>query len=614
VGGLYNLTFGANFIGLILALWLGIYLVTHNAKYLIGWLTALTLWSVAGVFLNIMLAITPPPAAPYWPDWLTFLFPFWPERAFRGETYAWLQGWSIIPAIAFWHHATALMRPEKTNLLRGLYVLAGYLVAVIAIVVQMNSPILFTIQTGNPLYLNSLKAGQWYPFFGVALLLFTVSSIVNLVRAAAAAPSYIHRKQIIVLVRATVIAGLAGPLSLAASEFQLQIPIVGLGLLFGIPVILIGYGVARYSSLIEGRTILRDFLFSLAQLTLVVLMYLLLSWVLIQSYQLPNTILVFVPALAAITHSITNPAYRLMEPLFYRPNTRQQRSNLRHLLRLASEGKSFEDNLAFELNNLCTEIEASYGLIVIFEKQAIRKTASYHFRGNLSGLKPNDLAADDIILLSPGKFRPPLEDAALMVPLYADCDQLGTLVLGRPANGVQYAPEEIERLLTLTDQVSDVIYVANLKANYMRQMVELAETQHLSGLAAAPHIAVETVEVALRNLYNIAFLADSPLSKLALVQSRLMGDEITHLERGKIVHEVLIETLEKLCPQPGVLRDPPPREWHPYLILKDAYQEEKPNRDIMCHLYISEGTFNRTRRSALRSMARALGEMEAALT
>jgi hypothetical protein len=47
--------------------------------------------------------------------------------------------------------------------------------------------------------------------------------------------------------------------------------------------------------------------------------------------------------------------------------------------------------------------------------------------------------------------------------------------------------------------------------------------------------------------------------------------------------------------------------------LHEAYIEEKLNRDIMSRLYISEGTFNRTRRAAIRSLARILGEMEMAV-
>jgi hypothetical protein len=93
---------------------------------------------------------------------------------------------------------------------------------------------------------------------------------------------------------------------------------------------------------------------------------------------------------------------------------------------------------------------------------------------------------------------------------------------------------------------------------------------------------------------------------LRLVKSRLKPDELTHLDRGKTVHTVLLEALEKLRPTVALSSDPPPREWYPYL-------EETSNRDIMLKLYISEGTFNRTRRLAIRSLARVLEELEVSM-
>ena len=58
----------------------------------------------------------------------------------------------------------------------------------------------------------------------------------------------------------------------------------------------------------------------------------------------------------------------------------------------------------------------------------------------------------------------------------------------------------------------------------------------------------------------------------------------------------------------GGQAEPVPREWHSYVVLHDAYWERIPNQDIMSKLYISEGTFHRTRRAAVRSVARALLE------
>ena len=80
-----------------------------------------------------------------------------------------------------------------------------------------------------------------------------------------------------------------------------------------------------------------------------------------------------------------------------------------------------------------------------------------------------------------------------------------------------------------------------------------------------------------------------------------------------LITRALSEAVDKLRPEGESPSEPLPREWYPYTILHGAYMEDKLNRDIMARLYISEGTFNRTRRSAIRSVRRVLEEMEAAL-
>jgi hypothetical protein len=123
-------------------------------------------------------------------------------------------------------------------------------------------------------------------------------------------------------------------------------------------------------------------------------------------------------------------------------------------------------------------------------------------------------------------------------------------------------------------------------------------------------IPVKDVENALRNLFDYAYLSDLPLAHLKVVYSRLSAGEVTHLDRGKAVNKVFSEAVNKLRPDSDNPEEPPPREWYPYIILKEAYFEDKLNRDIMSRLYISEGTFNRTRRAAIRSVARVIAEME----
>src|SRR5215207_7177377 len=177
---LYQITFTVNFVALIASLWLGMYLVTRNPRVPTAWLTALTLWSLSGLFINVLLALNPPPDPTFRPEGLRFLFPFWPSGMFDEGATAWLQGWSVIPSIAFWHHATLLMRPGKMNLWRRTRVIGAYLIAIAAIAVQTFTQILFSVEGGDPLYLNSLRAGPLYSVFGIALIGLTVMSIINL--------------------------------------------------------------------------------------------------------------------------------------------------------------------------------------------------------------------------------------------------------------------------------------------------------------------------------------------------------------------------------------------------------------------------------------------------
>ena len=183
---LYWVTFAVNLIGLVLSLWLGIYLVSRSPKFNIAWLTALTLWSLSGVFLNVLLALNPPPEMRFQPALMRYIFLFWPPETLVESRNHWLQGWSVAPAVAFWHHATILMRPGGLNIWRRVRIWIGYLLAIFSIFAQANAAILFSPKDSDPLLINSLQPGSWYAFFGVALLLLTLYSAVNLDRSARA--------------------------------------------------------------------------------------------------------------------------------------------------------------------------------------------------------------------------------------------------------------------------------------------------------------------------------------------------------------------------------------------------------------------------------------------
>lgn len=611
---LLDVTRIVNYIVLALALWLGLYVVTRSPRRLIAWLTGLTLWSIASLSLNVLLALDPPPEVATLPVWFQFFLPVWQAERVERALSGWLNGWSIIPAIVLWHHITILMRPGPLTLWRRIRILGGYALLIIAVFIQAYTPWLFTIVEGDPLYMPVLEPGPLYWPFLLLSLLYVGMCLTNLIRSAKAAPTAMPRKQFIILTMATVVAGLTGPFAIAGSVLSLQVPIVILSFLLGCAVVLIGVGVANYGALMKGQTIRRDFIYNGVIVLSVTALYLTVTWFSVTAYQVPGVAFVFVFMLAIITHSLVDVARRGLDTIFFRQDTRQLRADLQRLVHIAGEEDSLDNKLSVTLEALCIPVRATFGLIILFEADGIRLAASYRWnRANFLPLSQNDLIADDIISLEPGHFPPPLAETALLIPLYGDTGQLGVMLLGRPINGINYLQDEIEFLLYPSDRIADAIRSTEREVEYLSQVAQLVaeRKQPAAPSAEMEKVSAKEVENAFRHLTDFAGLGQSSLANLKLVSSRLTAKTVTHVDKGKGVYSVLVEALDKLRPDDGTPDKPPGREWYPYLILQQAYLEDIPNRDIMSALYISEGTFNRTRRAALRSVTRILREMEA---
>jgi hypothetical protein len=124
------------------------------------------------------------------------------------------------------------------------------------------------------------------------------------------------------------------------------------------------------------------------------------------------------------------------------------------------------------------------------------------------------------------------------------------------------------------------------------------------------------IEDALRHLYDHSYLGQHQLSQLYVVQHKWTHSNVpcwkTHLSLGHALHALLVDVIEQLRPK-GTLPTGaviPSREWYPYLILHGSYVQGELTREIMARLCIGEGTYNRTRRRALHSIALVLLEME----
>jgi GAF domain-containing protein len=593
---LYSSTLLINFVCLIAAVWLGIYVISRNARSLVAWLTGLTLWSMAGLFLNTLLAMNPPPLPENIPNWVAIIFPFWMKDALEQGSAGWLQGWLVIPAIIFWHHVTVLIRPGKLNAWRRTRIILGYIIAGVAIILLERTDLLFTREPGDPLFLNTLNPGPLYPLFMGLLIFFTIFCLVNLVRSAREAPTVMQRNQLNILILATLIAGLTGPVDLISEAFSIHIPRVSLSVLLGIAVILLGYGVAQYSALVEGRTIRRDFIYNAVAMAVISGMYVLVTWISAQIFAVPAATFIFLVLLAIITHSLFDIARQTLD--YFASSIGQQ---------------GLQESLRLTLDAMCVSVRASYGLIILFQEFSLNQITRYRWQKKSLSVSQGDLAADDVLHLEPGTFPAPLDDTVLLIPLYTNSNQFGAILFGTPVNGIRYSQADVDLLLYPSDQIADAIHNYQHEEAYIEHLSQLSEASQHNLSSSEDIISVKVVEQALRNLFDFAYLGDSPLVKLRIIRSRSATESSTYIDRGKVVNSTITEALEKLRPTEQEPKEPIPREWYPYMILHGAYLEDRLNRDIMSKLYISEGTFNRTRRSAIRSVTRVLEEMEAAL-
>jgi len=605
---LYQITFTVNFLALFIALWLGLYLVSRSPRSATAWLTALTLWSLGGLFVNVLLALAPPPATAERLWWHGWLFPFWAADTIHQDATAWLQGWLLGPAVVFWHHATMLMRPGKMNTWRWSRVIAGYVIGIAGVILQYRAKIFTAVVGADPLYINALGAGPYFYIFAMAILVLTGLSAVNLLRSARGTSTNIAKRQLQTLATASLVTVLIAPVSYISTGLNLlQIPMVAMSALAAIYVVMIGYGVARYSAVAEGRTITRDILYDFILTTVISGIYLIVGRILVLAYDAPRVVTIIIPVCAIFTHSFLNIGRRLMDRFFYQKETRRLRSNLQQLSRLAGERETLKEKLDLPLGELCNSVKATYGLIFTFDEDQTLLLSDFKWRGQPIHIPAQTFFADDMTHVNTGQFPAPLQDAALLIPMYAEAKQVGALVLGQPTNGIRYALEDMDRLLYPTDQIAEALFLHRKNVEHLNKVKQIVDA---TPAAAKKSVPAEMVDFALRNIFDYAYLADSPLAEMDIVRQRLAGEKKTHVERGKAVQAVILEALDKLRPSLEVPREPVTRDWYPYVILHDAYVEEIQNRDIMNRLYISEGTFNRTRRTAINSLAQMLAEME----
>jgi hypothetical protein len=625
---------------LAMALCLGLYVVTRTLRGWVTWLAGLMLWSLAGFYLYNALAVSAP----------------------AHKALSWLKPCAIM-ALAFGFHLSILLPSRRQepgiralcpplqlpealerrlgttgSVVRRLpvplsYVLAATLIIVIAIPTSEPVPPV----EGPAIYLSHRPPSLLYPLAICYLILLFALAFLHQWQGWRRESRRQQRLHYLLLLAGLGLAVCAGLYLAFGIWLQADLPTLPADVALGIAAIFFGYRVAWTISAKEGLVLRREMLYISLVIGLFAVGYVLVARLLYQDGQALSTSTLLVIVIVGVASLMLYDGVRAaLDRLFYREQFRQLRQNLRALAREASVGQPLPERLQRILSSLCGTLGASRGMIALREGEAFECQATERAQCLGQTFPRTALEAPETVELPRPDVESP-DQMTLLVPIHAGDDQIGALLLGARDTQLPYTEEDLILLEDVADQLGTLIQAAQrqeenasliseMVGNFrdrehalQRQMQQmLAEQQGetapvLEGFDEMSFTAL--VEDALRRLYDFTYLGEHDVARLSIVDWHLQnGDDrfVTHIDRGKAVSEILVEAVSKLRPEGDTpeRHSIPPRKWHQFTILYDAYVMGELNRDIMSELYIGEGTFNRTRRRAVRGVAKALREME----
>jgi hypothetical protein len=155
------------------------------------------------------------------------------------------------------------------------------------------------------------------------------------------------------------------------------------------------------------------------------------------------------------------------------------------------------------------------------------------------------------------------------------------------------------RVVRQPDELSALADVRETVDQMLRETASSASAETV--LASSPDVRT-LVEGALRHLNDLPMLSRHPLLSEMRSLTEIGG---TPLERASALRNELEQAIERLRP-PGARPSPGTPQiggWLHYLVLREAYVDGRPNKQIMQRYALSEGTFHRARRRAIDAVA-----------
>ena len=382
-------------------------------------------------------------------------------------------------------------------------------------------------------------------------------------------------------------------------------------LLVLVAIALLAYSVTRHQTLVARRTTVFDLPVTLLTVALILGIYLFVAW----RIGLPLTAILLLAVLAIFTHSSYDFVREFLDRLF-RLQERILRRELRKMAKDATQNKSLIHYLRRALAILCDNLMALNGFIAIRQLDQFEVVASLHSIAVGTQFPPKEIILEEITQPTNALAS----RVAWLAPVYAGGEQLAVIGIGERKDQSTYSQEELYWLEDFADEMGLVVKANLQPGSDSKGAQDISAPGVLlvegAGLETNDFLAtfavkldpeyVKSIEDGFRNIHDYSYLGSSPLVELFEIKGK------DHIECGKQVQQKLVQILEKLRPVGKPPTEPFPHEWHDYTILHEAYIEDIPAREIMARLYISEGTYYRTRRKALRGIARALLEAQTA--
>ena len=516
-------------------------------------------------------------------------------------TAAWRAVFLVI-GLGSWFSLTYRLMPENGRKKYLWYKIVIYAHAVLSIILLLQ-PGAFIEEQGNALYVAHMSGGMPFIVYSSYQVIVSICILFNLLVGERIGLTP-RGKYFLVASVFPILSVIYGVVSLRWSQTS---PRIVQDLLTFSGIFILGLSVARHQTWTERRTSLHDFpLTTLSTLGLAAITVF-FAWQEGMSLERMSSVVGFVILVIG--------SYDLMREFLERLRSRRESEFRKQLRQLENEGlgeQTLQRHLQKGLDLLCEALDAQGGFVAVRRGGNFVVTATRSSVPEGSEFSESLVACEDV---SPPKAEE-LSSLAWIAPSFEGQAQVAVVGLEKPRSRTDYSTGNLELLGEVADQIGTIVSLGNLQpeqSSRLRKLVEesqanVSELRSVSGKmldaisASSDDEFLRIVEDALRHLTDTIALGQSPLA----AKMSLNGG--SQIERGKQLQLLLIDSIESLKPAEKRPPEPLPRVWYNHAVLHDAYVECVPNREIMSRLYISEGTFNRTRRNAIRGLARMLAE------